>query len=285
MRKVSIAIRSRNDIPFIERVINAVLSQTFQDFEILSFDNASTDGTKGVLAKYPNIKLFSIPEGKYIPGQVLNLAMEKSQGEIVVFNNSDSIPQNRFWLESLIEPLLTQKAQASYAKQVSRPDALPWVQLDYQRAFGEKEFSKNFFSMVSSAATKNILKQFHFSSTITYSEDILWSKHLRDNGISIVYCPKAIVEHSHNYTLAQAKKRFFGEGYADGEIWGIQQNYPTYIKGIIGAIARDFSYLVKTNQINKFPASLRYRFVQKTAYHEGIKQYFKEQSKRYHKRK
>ena len=279
MPKVSIAIRSRNDIPFIERVINAVLSQTFQDFEILSFDNASTDGTKEFLEKYPDIKLFSIPEGKYIPGQVLNLAVEKSQGEIVVFNNSDSIPQNKFWLKSLIEPLLTQKAQASYAKQVSRPDALPWVQLDYQRAFGEKEFSKNFFSMVSSAATKNILKQFHFSSTITYSEDILWSKHLRDNGISIVYCPKAIVEHSHNYTLAQAKKRFFGEGYADGEIWGIQQNYPTYIKGIIGAIARDFSYLVKTNQINKFPAFLRYRFVQKTAYHEGIKQYFKEQSK------
>ncbi len=285
MTKVSIAIRSKNDILFIKRVIDAILAQTFQDFEILSFDNASTDGTKEVLAKYPNIKLFTIPESKYIPGQVLNLAAQQSQGEIIVFNNSDSIPQNKFWLESLIDPLLTGKAQACYAKQIPRPDANPWVQLDYQRAFGEIEFSKNFFSMVSSAATKAILEQFPFSSTITYSEDVLWAKNLRENGIPITYCPRAITEHSHNYTLTQTKKRFFGEGYADGEIWGIQQNYPTYIKGIIGAIARDFSYLVKTNQINKFPASLRYRFVQKTAYHEGIKQYFKEQSKRYHKRK
>ena len=282
MPKVSIAIRSRNDIFFIKRVIDAILAQTFQDFEILSFDNASTDGTKEVLAKHPNIKLFTIPEGKYIPGQVLNLAAQQSQGEIVVFNNSDSIPQNKFWLESLIAPLLTGKAQASYAKQIPRPDANPWVQLDYQRAFGEIEFSKNFFSMVSSAATKAILEQFPFSSTITYSEDVLWAKNLRENGVTITYCSKAITEHSHNYTLTQTKKRFFGEGYADGEIWGTTQNYPTYIKGLVGAMIRDFVYLFKIRKISKFPISLQYRFAQKTAYRKGIKQYFLDQIREKH---
>lgn len=63
MPTVSIVIRSRNDASFIKRVLDKISEQTFSDFEILNFDNASTDGTREIIAQYDNIRLFSIPEG------------------------------------------------------------------------------------------------------------------------------------------------------------------------------------------------------------------------------
>ena len=38
--------------------------------------------------------------------------------------------------------------------------------------------------------------------------------------LRIVYAPAARVEHSHNYTLAELKRRFYGEGRADAAIFG-----------------------------------------------------------------
>lgn len=274
MPRVSIVIRSRNDAPFIKRVLDKISEQTFSDYEVLIFDNASTDGSGEIIAQYKNVRLFSIPDGAYIPGKVLNLAFDKCLGAIIVYNNSDSIPHDRFWLEELIKPLITQKAQAAYARQVSRPDAFPWVKLDYLRAFPDTPLSDTFFSMVSSATTRATLEQFPFNPNISYSEDIYWAKTLRDNGIKITYTPKSIVEHSHNYNIEQVKKRFYGEGYADGQIWKKTQPFYHFTKGLFGGIARDFFWLIKTNQISLLFPCIKYRFNQKCSYREGLKSYF-----------
>ncbi|NCB84192.1 MAG: glycosyltransferase family 2 protein [Candidatus Moranbacteria bacterium] len=275
MPRVSIVIRSRNDAPFIKRVLDKISEQTFSDYEILIFDNASTDGTREIIDQYDNIRSFSIPDGSYIPGKVLNLAFENCLGNIIVYNNSDSIPHDRFWLEELIKPLLNQQAQASYARQVSRPDAFPWVKLDYSRAFPDVPLSNTFFSMVSSATTRTTLERFPFNPNISYSEDIYWAKTLRDNGLKIAYTPKSIVEHSHNYSIEQVQKRFYGEGYADGQIWKKKQPFYPFTKGLLGGIFRDFFWLLKRNQIAHLAPCLKYRFKQKFSYRNGLKDYFK----------
>ncbi|MDD3915157.1 MAG: glycosyltransferase family 2 protein [Bacteroidales bacterium] len=275
MPRVSIVIRSRNDAPFIKQVLDKISEQNFSDYEILIFDNASTDGTREIIDHYNNIRLFFIQNGSYIPGKVLNLAFENCLGNIIVYNNSDSIPLDRFWLEELIKPLLNQQAQASYARQVSRPDAFPWVKLDYSRAFPDAPLSNTFFSMVSSATTRTTLEQFPFNPKITYSEDIYWAKTLRDNGLKIAYTPKSIVEHSHNYSIEQVQKRFYGEGYADGQIWKKTQHFYPFTKGLLGGIFRDFFWLLKTNQIAHLAPCLKYRFKQKFSYRNGLKDYFK----------
>lgn len=276
MPKINIIIRSRNDFNYIKKTLNNILYQKKIDFEILSFDNASTDGTKEIISQYENIRSFPILEGDYIPGKALNYAFKQCSAEIIVFNNSDSIPVNEFWLENLIAPLLTGEAQATYARQLPRSDAFPWVKRDYARAFSDKPLSDTFFSLVSAATTREVLERFPFDSQISYSEDVYWAKTLRDNALKIAYTPNSIVEHSHNYTIEQVRKRFYGEGYADGEIWKKRQSYSAYIKGVVGGMLRDFLWLLKTNQATQlFPCS-RYRLVQKSSYRKGLKSYFKE---------
>ncbi len=171
---------------------------------------------------------------------------------------------------------MTGEAQATYARQLPRSDAFPWVKRDYARAFSDKPLSDTFFSLVSAATTREVLERFPFDSQISYSEDVYWAKTLRDSGLKIAYTPNSIVEHSHNYTIEQVRKRFYGEGYADGEIWKKRQSYSAYIKGVVGGMLRDFLWLLKTNQATQlFPCS-RYRLVQKSSYRKGLKSYFKE---------
>ena len=75
MPKVSIVIRSHNDSAFISDTLKELLSQDFQDFEIISCDDASTDGTAEVIASFPQVIRLERPEGRYIPGKTLNHAI------------------------------------------------------------------------------------------------------------------------------------------------------------------------------------------------------------------
>lgn len=269
--KISIIIRSYNDAALIERTLDAIYAQSEQDFEILIFDNESKDGTLDVLAKYPEVRLFHVPAGTYIPGRVMNRAAQEALGKILVYNNSDCVPQNTDWLKNLTAPLISGDADAAFGRQVTRPEAYPWVQLDYLRAFSEIAFSGEFFSMATSATLKAIVEKYPFDNDITYSEDILWAKSLREAGKKVVYVPSAIAEHSHNYTIAQVRKRFYWEGYADARIWGNRQSFLRFFKGVIGGLIRDFRWLTQTHTLEKFFPCLRYRVTMKSAYHRGLK--------------
>lgn len=266
MKNLSIVIRSRNDAKLIGEVLKAIYAQTVKDFEILVLDNSSSDDTLNILSKFPDIKVFNIKEGEYVPGKVLNMAVKNCEGEIVVFNNSDSIPQNKYWLENLIKPILEGDAVACYARQSPRKDADWWVKFDYSRAFSNKEFNTYFFSMASSAAKLSVLKKYPFDEDIKYSEDVFWAKKLRDLGLKVLYVPNAVAEHSHNYSIPEIKKRFTGEGIADAHIYKTKFPALKMLKGIPFAIIRDFIHLVKIKKISKIFDSVKIRFTQKYSY-------------------
>ena len=61
--KVSLIIRSRNDIAFAKQTLDALHTQSFTDFKIIAFDNSSTDGTRQIYDEYKNIEVVVIPKG------------------------------------------------------------------------------------------------------------------------------------------------------------------------------------------------------------------------------
>jgi len=277
---VSIVVRSRNDAAFMRRTLEALRRQRLRDFEILSFDNASTDGTRAILDDYEEVRRFDVPEGAYVPGRVLNRAVGESLGRWIVFNNADAVPLDEGWLEALVEPLRAGRAEAVYARQVCRPDADVWVKMDYARAFGDAAFSAEFFSMASSAATKAVLEKYPFDDKITYSEDVFWAKGLRAAGVSVAYAPDARAEHSHNYTPSQTRKRFYGEGFADGEIYGTPLGLCALARALLGAWARDAVWLAKNGAVRAWPRAIKQRWIQKRAYFKGRADYFAQKGPR-----
>ncbi len=96
--KLSIIIPNFNGADLLEKNLPAVL-QTKAD-EIIVVDDASQDQSISILEKFSNIKLIKHEKNKGY-GQSINDGVEASNGDIVVFLNTDVCPHTDF-----LEPLL-----------------------------------------------------------------------------------------------------------------------------------------------------------------------------------
>lgn len=276
----SVLVRSHNDEAFIERTLDGIFAQnvTFP-FEVVVCDDASTDRTREIAARFP-VRFFERPPGPYKPGRTLNALVRDARGDIVVFNNSDAVPLDDHWLDSLVKPLLDEPEKPTFvfANQLPRADAQALVRKDSERAFGDGKVQATwrfFFSLASSATRRRLLAETPFDEEIQYSEDVEWSwrnSRRAENPVRIVYCPDAHVEHSHNYTLGELAKRFKGEGAADRMIFG---DNPSLVHELLGAARetlRDWMYLAKRpKDWLEVPSAPVRRLVQRISHWRGMR--------------
>ena len=276
---VSVLMRARNDEILIERALKAIFSQkTELKFEVVVCDDASTDRTREVAAGFP-VRFFERPEGPYKPGRTLNPLVRDARGDVVVFNNSDAVPLDEHWLDELVKPLLAGSRRVfAFANQLPRQDAQALVRKDNDRAFGDGKVQATwrfFFSLASSATWRQNLLDVPFDEDIQYSEDVEWAwrnSHLEKDPVKVVYCPEARVEHSHNYTMRELAKRFYGEGVADRAIFG---DRPTFLREMIGAARetlRDWAYLLpRPKGWLEIPVAPVRRLVQRLSHWRGTR--------------
>ena len=64
MPQVSIIINVRNGAQFLREAIDSVLAQTFADWELMLWDDCSTDDSARIIAEYrdPRIRYYLSPE-------------------------------------------------------------------------------------------------------------------------------------------------------------------------------------------------------------------------------
>lgn len=278
--RVAIAMRSYNDIGVIRETLEMVQRQTYPRWTLWNFDSSSTDGT------YEVIQAFNAPERiirndpkVYNPGKVLNEAVARVGGDIVVFLNSDATPERADWLERLIVPLRDPSVGAVYGRQTARPDCRALFRKDTERAYGDGREAAgwvHFFSMANSAARREVLEDFPFETRVQYSEDIEWSYRLRKAGFQIRYVPDAAAMHSHNYRLGQAYRRQFGEGKAEAWIFRdgeINQSLLRYLVLPLGMeVLRDMRWAVRERSLDAAMHSLPLRVVQKWGRWRGLRE-------------
>ncbi|SNS11414.1 Glycosyltransferase involved in cell wall bisynthesis [Humidesulfovibrio mexicanus] len=90
--KVSVYIAARNCAKYLEAAIESVLRQSMSGWELLIFDDNSTDRTQAVLDLYrgvPGVRLFRT-EGVGLPG-VCNLASAEARGEYLIRLDGDDV--------------------------------------------------------------------------------------------------------------------------------------------------------------------------------------------------
>ena len=168
-----VAMRSRNDMPLVERTLAALAGQRLEH-RLLVLDNASTDGTRDAVARYAD-KVIDIAEGAYVPGRVLNLAMRETEGELVAFLNSDCEPEDPDWLGRLLAGMDDPSTAAAFGRQDPRPGCAPLMAKDTLMTFGDgfrQARWRHCFSMASSCVRRSVWEAMPFSETLRYSEDI-----------------------------------------------------------------------------------------------------------------
>jgi len=91
---VSVIISTFNRKKKLKRAINSVLEQTFQDFEIIVVDDASTDGTdkmcKKLIKKEPQVRYMRRDSNWGKHGKVKNEGIKAAKGEYITFLDDDN---------------------------------------------------------------------------------------------------------------------------------------------------------------------------------------------------
>ncbi|MBD5607792.1 MAG: glycosyltransferase family 2 protein [Desulfovibrio sp.] len=88
---VSVIMNCHNGAPELPDALRCLREQTFQDFEIIFLDNASTDGS-GEIAKAfgPKLRYFRNEELASL-GAARNLAIKEARGELIAFLDCDDL--------------------------------------------------------------------------------------------------------------------------------------------------------------------------------------------------
>lgn len=96
---ISVVVNCYNSESFLEECISSILSQTYTNYEIIIWDNCSTDSTNLIVSKIgsniPKIRYFKGDE--FVPlGSARNFAINECKGDWLAFLDSDDLWDSNF---------------------------------------------------------------------------------------------------------------------------------------------------------------------------------------------
>ena len=95
---VSIIMNCHNSEHYLKEAIDSVYAQTYSNWEIIFWDNASTDSSAKIAQSYDS-KLKYYRGGSLVPLYTArNLALEKCQGDAIAFLDCDDV-----WLNTKLD--------------------------------------------------------------------------------------------------------------------------------------------------------------------------------------
>lgn len=122
---VSIVTPAYNAQATISLMIESVISQTYQNWELLIVDDCSTDNTKELVKEFcrkdDRIKYFCTDHPTGGPAVPRNIAIENSQGEYVAFLDADDQ-----WLPNKLEKQVRFCEENNYSFTYSNYEKMTW---------------------------------------------------------------------------------------------------------------------------------------------------------------
>ena len=98
---VSVLMNCHNSDKYLREAIDSVYAQTYKDWEIIFWDNASTDKSAEIAQSYDSKLKYFKGDEKVTLGKARNYAMAKASGEYIAFLDCDDI-----WLPEKLEKQL-----------------------------------------------------------------------------------------------------------------------------------------------------------------------------------
>ena len=92
---VTVAIPVLNEAKHIERCLEAVLSQTYDNVvEVLVVDGGSTDGTRSLALSVEGVAVLDNP--RRIQAAALNVALEAAKGDVMIRVDGHCLPESDY---------------------------------------------------------------------------------------------------------------------------------------------------------------------------------------------
>jgi hypothetical protein len=232
MPALSIIIPHLKGVEIIRDCLQSIFQSTFQDFEVILIDNASTDGSREmVTSEFPRVRQIRLPENHGYAGGC-NVGIRESEADFVLLLNDDTILEPNA-LECLIEAMEGNPQVAG-----AQPKLLNIQQrdhFDYAGACGGLmdifgfpfAFGRTFMSLEEDNGQYDTPSQIFWAcgtcavfrrkailevglldeDFFAHMEeiDLAWRLHLA--GYSLVRVPRAVVYHYSGHTLPNTERR------------------------------------------------------------------------------
>lgn len=266
---VSIVIPTYNASRYLDAQLRALRAQTVKDLEILVIDSSSSDETLDI-AKQHAIQTVIIPKEQFDHGGTRTFAGRQTQGDVLVYLTQDALPKNEHAIENLVNPLQQdQTLGVVFGRQIPHPNATPFAKhlrffnyptQSYTRRFSDRAmygvktaFCSNSFAAYKRSSLENVG---WFKEKLLMGEDLSVCARMLMKGHGVGYIAEAVVQHSHNYTVAQEFKRYFDLGvFFEKERWLLDELGRPEGEGI-KFVRSEFSYLRSHGLLHLLPISL-----------------------------
>lgn len=237
---VSVVIPVKDGDIWLERLLEGLVRQTlFDRTEIIVIDSGSTDGSLGIIAKYP-VKLIRIPSAEFNHGDTRNLGVREARGKYVVMTVQDAAPASDLWLQHFVDGFEEERVVALCGQQVvpHEPDKNPawWFRpvsppqttfyhyddpAEFLRLSPAEQRQKVAWDNVVAAYRREILLQYPFPRT-DFAEDIIWARQMLVMGKCLGNVDAARVFHYHHYTSDIILPRYFSVYYFEYRTFGLK---------------------------------------------------------------
>jgi hypothetical protein len=220
--RASIILLTYNSLKDLPECIPSLLSQTYDNFEIIVVDNASSDETvEYITGNYPEQRIIQTGKNLGYPGGN-NAGFEHATGEYIVVMNPDTVADKN-WLAELVKPLeknpdiavTTPKINIYYDKsKINTCGNIPhYTGLTFCRGLNSPSDSCNIqeeigaISGCSFAIRKEMLDYIEGfdADFFLYMEDADLSWRVRFAGGKIVYVPQSTMYHKFKLSIASWK--------------------------------------------------------------------------------
>jgi len=151
---VSVCIPSFNHAKFVAETVSSVLNQSFQDFEIVITDDASSDGTLDVLSRFRDRRItVHRHQHNFGPSAAINRCICSSSGKFVALLGSDDLffPEKLAEQVAILERVTNVGAVFSHARAIDEegrllPDhSYPFPGLFREQNQSREEWLRRFF--------------------------------------------------------------------------------------------------------------------------------------------
>ena len=204
---ISIVIPTFNRKPILEKCLialeNQVLDSTIDGYEVIVVDDGSTDGTPSWIrsqqARFPHVRLYEQEHGG--PAQGRNRGVGHAIGEVIVFIDSDLVVTKSF-LKSHVKIL--RRSWKSEGSRLCFTYGAVINTANFENPTSEQhkiqDLSWAYFATGNVAIDKKVLERsglFDESFRLYGWEDLELGERLRQMGVKLVKCPKAVGYHWH----------------------------------------------------------------------------------------
>jgi GT2 family glycosyltransferase len=216
-----------------ERGLDTVLSQNYENREIIVVDNHSEDDLKQrILARHVGIKLIELPENRGAC-TARNVGARAATGDILVFLEDDVGFSSRLELNKLVKifdnrpdvPVVVFRVCNPTTGELSLRD---WCHPRYWKEFAQTEFETNYMAEGASAWRREVFQKTggYYEPLFFGAEALDMELRIMDEGYKLMYTPEVSVWHQ-----VSERARTNGRPYyyfTRNYIWVAYKDYPLW---------------------------------------------------------